>query len=754
MAGGGASGVIAALTASDPPEVGGYRLLGRLGAGGMGTVYLGVSPGARLAAVKVVHPGYAADPSFRARFRIEAAAVRAVSGAFTAPILDADPDAQTPWLAVLYVPALTLHEAVAEFGVLPEPAVRALGAALAEALRSIHRGGLVHRDLKPGNVLLAAAGPLVIDFGISRALDGTRVTRTGTVVGTVGYMPPEQLVSDRELGPAGDVFALGAVLAFAAAGAPPFGSGRPEEVARRVVREAPWLDAVPESLRPLLAACLEKNPAARPSSSDLLRQLSLVDLDALTPPPVLTAIHERGLAATKLVAALTASPLPAFQSAADPRPNSISAPPVAIGAPPVGLPPPSLPWLNRRRFLAITGGGVTALAAAGTGLALTWASSGSATPSWTATMPSSSDPSINGLPARLPTIGVLGDSVVLVGTLDAAAYTVAGGRQLWTWNTASGAAPQVSGALGSYPCGLGSSQVYGWGVNTAADILFATSGNGAVTSRWPISDNTAASYLLLCTQSGNTAVFIENGLDSADKLTAIDLASGQLTWNFSLVNAGDNTSFSTISVAADTEHCYVQDGPTTHALALADGQVRWSTAATADYGSPTDIVLADGAVLIASSQVTALNQSDGRVLWRTASGSSAATELAARAKTAQGPYFSLLSVVGQTVYFCDGAGQVQALDAASGKQKWRYANSDIRIVLAGSYPSPNRFASQKLVAVAVPGGFRTLDPATGRVLATHRLPGAASSTPVRLAVAGASVYAASGATLYAFEGDS
>ena len=754
MAGGGAAEVIAALRADDPAEVGGYRLLGRLGAGGMGTVFLGVSPGARLAAVKVVHPEYAADPSFRARFRIEVAAVRSVSGAFTAPILDADPDAATPWLAVLYVPALTLHEAVAQFGVLPEPAVRALGAALAEALRSIHGSGLVHRDLKPGNVLLSATGPLVIDFGISRALDGTRVTRTGTVVGTVGYMPPEQLVSDRTLGPPGDVFALGAVLAFAATGASPFGGGRPEEVARRVVREAPRLEQVPDGLRPLLVACLEKSPAARPRTSDLMRRLSLAETDALTSPPLLAAIHERELEATKLVATLAAPPLPAFGSVADLPPHPLLAPPVAIGAPPADLPPPSVPWLNRRRFFAIAGGGVAALAAAGTGLALTRVKSGSATPNWTATMPSSVGAAANALPARMPTIGVLGDSVVLVGTQVAAAFAVAGGRQLWAWNTASGTAPQVSGAIGAYPCGLGSRQVYGWGVNTAADILFATSGHGAVTAQWTTADNTAAGYLLLRAQSGNTAVFIENGLESADKLTAIDLTTGQLTWNFALMNAGDNTSFATTSVTADAEHCYVQDGPTTHALALSDGQVRWSAAATADYGSPTDMVLANGAVLIGSSQVTALSPADGRVLWRTVSGSTAAADLAARAKVDQGPYFSLLSGVGGNVYFCDGAGEVQALDAGTGKLKWRYANSDIRVALAGTYPSLNRFASEKLVAVPVPGGFRTLDPATGRVLATHRLPGAASSTPVRLAVAGASVYAACGATLYAFEGDS
>lgn len=189
------------LSAADPALVGDYRLLGVLGTGGMGRVYLGVSPGQRLAAVKVVRTELAQDAEFRARFRLEARAARRVNGAFTAPVLDTDPTAPQPWLAVLYVPALTLHDAVAMFGPLPERAVRALGAALAEALRSIHAVRLVHRDLKPGNVLLTENGPLVIDFGIARALDGTRVTRTGHVVGTAGYMAPEQIVSGRGTGP-------------------------------------------------------------------------------------------------------------------------------------------------------------------------------------------------------------------------------------------------------------------------------------------------------------------------------------------------------------------------------------------------------------------------------------------------------------------------------------------------------------------------------------------------------------------------
>ncbi|MEY9841799.1 protein kinase [Streptacidiphilus sp. EB103A] len=263
---------VQALESDDPPQLGGYRLLARLGAGGMGRVYLARSRGGRRVALKVIRPELADDPDFRARFAREVASARAVSGAFTVAVLDADPEAATPWLATEYVPGPSLSAAVREHGPLPLDSVRALAAGLAEALEAIHAAGVVHRDLKPSNVLLAADGPRVIDFGISRAAEATELTRTGMVVGSPGFMSPEQ-IEGTAVTPATDVFSLGAVLAFAATGAGPFGEGATPALLYRVVHSEPQLEGVPGPLRGLIAACLAKEAATRPSPDGLLDRL-------------------------------------------------------------------------------------------------------------------------------------------------------------------------------------------------------------------------------------------------------------------------------------------------------------------------------------------------------------------------------------------------------------------------------------------------------------------------------------------------
>ncbi|SEG80776.1 Serine/threonine protein kinase [Thermomonospora echinospora] len=285
------------LEADDPRRVGRYVLLGRLGAGGMGRVYLGRSPGGSLVAVKVVHAAYASDERFRERFRREVTAARAVSGAFTAPVIDADPDAASPWLVTAYLPGVSLQEAVKSHGPWPVPVAAALGAALAEALLSIHRAGIVHRDLKPSNVMLAVDGPRVIDFGIARAADAAAITRTGAVLGTPGYLAPEQALGE-ETGPAGDVFALGAVLVFTLTGNGPFGSGPMQQMLYRVVHEPPRLDGVTDPrLRALAAACLHKDPALRPAPTDLLRELGGGAAGVPRPPAPVAAQIERAAAA-------------------------------------------------------------------------------------------------------------------------------------------------------------------------------------------------------------------------------------------------------------------------------------------------------------------------------------------------------------------------------------------------------------------------------------------------------------------------
>ncbi|MEV0776052.1 serine/threonine-protein kinase [Streptomyces sp. NPDC050428] len=253
------------LLPGDPAALGSVRLLGRLGAGGMGRVYLGRTTGGRLVAVKTVHAHLAAEPHFRERFRREAAAARAVTGAHTAAVLDADPASPVPWLATAYLPGVTLRRAVAAAGPLTVPVVRSLGAALAEALTSIHGAGLVHRDLKPSNVLVTAEGPRVIDFGIARALGDQGITAAGDIVGTPGFIAPEQITGNSPVTEAADVFALGAVLAFAATGRNPFGDGTVAILLYRAVHEEPGLDDVPGELRGLIAGCLNKEPGQRPS---------------------------------------------------------------------------------------------------------------------------------------------------------------------------------------------------------------------------------------------------------------------------------------------------------------------------------------------------------------------------------------------------------------------------------------------------------------------------------------------------------
>ncbi|MET9467527.1 serine/threonine-protein kinase [Streptomyces sp. NPDC006544] len=273
-----------------PEYAGQYRLESVLGSGGMGVVHLATSGSGLKLAVKIVHAEHAVDPEFRARFRQEVTAARRVSGAFTAPVVDADPDAERPWMATLFIDAPTLAERVRE-RVLESRELARLAAGLAEALRDIHRAGVVHRDLKPSNVLMAPDGVRVIDFGISRPADSDLRTETGKLIGTPPFMAPEQFQRPREVGTAADVFALGAVLVHAATGRGPFDSDSHYLVAYQVVHSEPDLTGVPRRLVPLVARCLAKDPAERPSADELIGQLRAVayptdeDTQAFIPRP-------------------------------------------------------------------------------------------------------------------------------------------------------------------------------------------------------------------------------------------------------------------------------------------------------------------------------------------------------------------------------------------------------------------------------------------------------------------------------------
>jgi outer membrane protein assembly factor BamB len=376
--------MIEPLLVGDPRSAGEFRLRARLGAGGMGQVFLGYSPGGRAVAVKICHPDFAADPAFVQRFAMEVAAARAVNGLYTAQVIDAGPDDSPPWLATSYVPGPSLYEAVNTDGPLPEAAVWRLAAGLAEALRAVHDRGLVHRDLKPTNVLLAADGPRVIDFGVARALDGTSLTTTGITFGTPSYMSPEQGMGD-PLGPVSDVFSFGCVLCFAATGRVPFGDGDAPAVLYRIVHAEPVLDGVPGSLRGLVTACLAKNPAERPALAQILHACQADTLPgsqgpgypgaaSFWPGPV-AALIDRHQAELRDASAALEPPGEATLGGGAPLAGRLATWPPADR---VAAPPPagrrgqgSGPTVSRRRVLAGAGGAVLAAGLAASGWALT-----------------------------------------------------------------------------------------------------------------------------------------------------------------------------------------------------------------------------------------------------------------------------------------------------------------------------------------------------------------------------------------------
>ncbi|MEU5915867.1 bifunctional serine/threonine-protein kinase/ABC transporter substrate-binding protein [Streptomyces sp. NPDC047141] len=339
-------GALQSLLPADPSTIAGYRLLGRLGAGGMGVVYLGRTGTGELAAVKVTHGDQADQPEFRARFRREVEAARRVSSPWAVPVTGADLDAPEPWMATAFVPGPSLGEAVGAHGPLPERSVRVLGGAVARALAAVHAAGLVHRDVKPGNVLLAVDGPRLIDFGIARATGETALTATDMVVGTPGFLAPEQAEARAaDIGPAADVFALGCLLAYAATGRPPFGTGALDALLYRTVHDEPDLAGLPEPLLGLVRQCLAKDPAARPTAEDVAARLTEDAPGAAAdwlPAPVVATIAARS-------AAMLALP--------------------DIDATTPGTDPAAPAGSSRRGFLTL-GAGAAVLAAGGGALAL------------------------------------------------------------------------------------------------------------------------------------------------------------------------------------------------------------------------------------------------------------------------------------------------------------------------------------------------------------------------------------------------
>jgi Protein kinase domain len=329
----------------DPEMVGGYVLIGRLGAGAMGQVYLARSAAGRLVAVKTIKTEFAEEPDFRHRFGQEVAAARRVSGAFTAAVVAADSEADVPWLATVYVPAPSLQRLVRNCGPLAVPAVRWLAAGCAEALESIHSVGLVHRDLKPANVLVSPDGPRVIDFGVARAAERIQLTVTHGSIGTPAYMAPEQARDTRQATSASDVFALGATMLFAATGHSPYQGDTVIDVLVQLATGPPDLAGLPAELAEIVAACLERDPRNRPTSASVLARLApVLDGEPGSPPlsaAALSLIEEYGQIPRSSVAPGTGAelPLPAHAevtaSAVTPGGNDSAADDATIGSQPL-----------------------------------------------------------------------------------------------------------------------------------------------------------------------------------------------------------------------------------------------------------------------------------------------------------------------------------------------------------------------------------------------------------------------------------
>ncbi|MFA1539066.1 serine/threonine-protein kinase [Actinomadura monticuli] len=371
------------LRPADPRTIGRYRLAGRLGAGGMGEVFLGYSPGGRAVAVKIVRAELAADARFRERFAREAEAARRVGGFHTAQVVEIDLDADPPWLVTAFVPGPSLAAVVAEHGALPERSLRVLAAGLAEALEAIHSTGLVHRDLKPANILLASDGPRVIDFGIAQALEGTALTVPGGSIGTPGFMAPEHIRGDA-VGPPADLFALGAVLCHAA-GVRPYGDGPAHTLMYRIVHEEPDLSSLPAGLRDLVSACLAKDPADRPTPAEVLERTGLDGaagpIGEWLPAQATQMVDEYRPDPTETQPPPVPPPAPVPPGPALPPDSALPPAPALLPAPAMAPAPAGSPRPSRRTWTLWAGIGALGLVATvAVGLLIVLNSSGSSAP--------------------------------------------------------------------------------------------------------------------------------------------------------------------------------------------------------------------------------------------------------------------------------------------------------------------------------------------------------------------------------------
>ncbi|MFE2064893.1 PQQ-binding-like beta-propeller repeat protein [Streptomyces sp. NPDC059467] len=703
------------LTQHDPRRIGPFEVLGRLGAGGMGLVYLARSASGRRVAIKTVRTELAEDQLFRVRFTREVEAARAVSGFYTAAVVDADPRAAVPWLATAYVPAPSLEEIVNDCGPLPAQAVRWLAAGVAEALQSIHGAGLVHRDLKPSNVLVVEDGPRVIDFGIASGVSNTRLTMTNVAVGTPAYMSPEQAKDSRSVTGASDVFSLGSMLVFAATGHPPFHGANPVETVFMLLREGPDLEGLPDELRPLIESCMQMEATARPNPADLQAQLAphlfgsgsddSGTASAWLPEKAVGLIESRrgGRPAVKPSATPSGGrsggrpmlPAPPSYDPAIPAPVPVGGPSPDTG--PVRLAGAQVP-IGPGPRVSDTRAAAVKMPPPEAGLVASWSRPHPGV--------NGADPAVPAVPAQLPetasgwrpwrfrmsndvwgTPSVEGD-LVYVTSFEVHALDVATGRRrfktrdvAWSMAVADGRVHASDGptlfALEAREGGdLWRLSTDAWVYSLKADrgtLVTGTRGGGV--QAWE-SSNGQKLWELSGAQTDFEAP--ESGPSLYDgtvyvwqdaRLRALDARTGDERWSYPIGDAASCGGVPVRLTHADDGFVYASAGTRVIALDTATGRVRWHFEAPAVFLSPPTFVpgpaVTGGGIYLADylGTVYALDATDGRDRWRIATEARASIE-------------PVLVAAGH-VHVGSGKG-LYTLDAVTGTPKWRFqAGGDV-----------------------------------------------------------------------------
>ncbi|MFE5816617.1 PQQ-binding-like beta-propeller repeat protein [Streptomyces sp. NPDC056479] len=702
------------LTQHDPRRIGPFEVLGRLGAGGMGLVYLARSASGRRVAIKTVRTELAEDQLFRVRFTREVEAARAVSGFYTAAVVDADPRAAVPWLATAYVPAPSLEEIVNECGPMPAQAVRWLAAGVAEALQSIHGAGLVHRDLKPSNVLVVEDGPRVIDFGIASGVSNTRLTMTNVAVGTPAYMSPEQAKDSRSVTGASDVFSLGSMLVFAATGHPPFHGANPVETVFMLLREGPDLEGLPDELRPLIESCMQMEATARPNPADLQSQLAphlfgsgsddSGTASAWLPERAVGLIESRrgGRPATKPSPSsgrsggrIAPAPLPPPPSHDPVIPQPA---PVPVGAPdtgPVHLAGAAVPIGPGPR---VADARATAMQAPPpeAGLVASWAKPRPGV--------NGADPAVGGAVAAPPSAHPepaagwrpwrfrmsndvwgtpsVADDLVYVTSFEVHALDVATGRRrfktrdvAWSMAVADGRIHASDGpTLFALECREGADlwrlQTDAWVYSLKAErgtVITGTRGGGV--QAWEASNGqklweiTGAQTDFESPEAGPALYDGTVYVWQDARLKALDARTGDERWSYPIGDAASCGGVPVRVAQAHDGHVYVSAGTRVLALDVMSGHVRWHFEAPAVFLCPPTFVpgpaVTGGGVYLADylGTVYALDAVDGRDRWRIATESRSSIE-------------PVLVAAGH-VHVGSGKG-LYTLDAVTGTPKWRF----------------------------------------------------------------------------------